>query len=104
MTEREKSRFLYFFNRYPRASLKDYVALARVADGMPMTDLAELERAGQWLLEIVSFPDPALLARALQRWEKTCGRSLELGPAVSVLQGGYKKMMEGLHSKKLYCQ
>ncbi len=44
-----KSHFLYFYRLYPQASIQDYIALCRVIDQVPLTSLAELERAGRWM-------------------------------------------------------
>jgi glycosyltransferase involved in cell wall biosynthesis len=77
--EFQKLRFQYFYARYPHTPLPDYLALARVADRQPMTNLSELRRAGRWLVDLARHPDPLLRKKMARRWRKTCERSQQLG-------------------------
>jgi glycosyltransferase involved in cell wall biosynthesis len=78
-TDLQKYRFRYFYEIYPHTPLPDYLALARISDKQPMTSLAELRRAAQWLVELAHHPDPLLRKRMARRWKKTCERSMALG-------------------------
>jgi len=83
--EGTKARFKYFYSLFPHTPLPDYMAYARLADGMPMTSLRELERAGRWLVELARYPDEAFRRRMAQRWRVACDRSAALGEAVSAV-------------------
>lgn len=74
-----KSRFKYFYELFPRTSLSDFMAFVHMADKEPMNSLWELERAGQWLVELSDYPDDDLQKRMAKRWQETCERSESLG-------------------------
>ena len=92
--EATRSRFKYFYRLFPRTPLPDYIAFARLADCEPMTNLWELERAGQWLTQFASYPDDQLKKRMGQRWEAVCKRSNNLGDEVKSILDRYKSKIE----------
>ena len=69
----------YFYTLFPDAAVKDYAVLARVADREPLSELADLQRAGEWLLRLAQTPDRFLRQRMARRWWATCLRSAHLG-------------------------
>jgi len=93
-SEFQRLRFQYFYSRYPHAPLPDYLALARVSDKQPMTSLAELRRAGQWLVELAQHPDPMLRKKMARRWKETCERSLGLGDKCEAVFQEYRGQFE----------
>lgn len=74
-----KFRQPYFRALFPDATPEDYAALARVAEKQAFSDLAELERAGRWLVRLAQTPDNFLPQRMTERWHATCRRSAFLG-------------------------
>ncbi len=68
-----------FHELFPEATAQDADALDRVADGRPCASLAELGRAGEWLLRLADTPDLMLRRRMGERWRDTCRRSAPLG-------------------------
>lgn len=74
-----KYRFRYFYQMYPRTPLSDYLPLARVSDRLPMQNLLELERAGQWLVMLSRDVDENICQKMSMRWWKSCDRSVSLG-------------------------
>lgn len=44
-----------------------------------MTSIWELERAGQWLVELSDYQDEELQKKMAKRWEESCKRSKALG-------------------------
>ena len=77
-----RSRFQYFYRLFPGTPLSDYMAFVRLADGVSLTSLRELERAGQWLVQFASPPDDQLKERMGKRWQAACRRSMSLGDKV----------------------
>jgi len=77
--EFQRYRFQHFYSRYPSTPLPDYLALARVSDRQPMTELVELRRAGRWLVDLARHPDLVLRRKMARRWQETCERSRVLG-------------------------
>jgi len=73
-------RFLYFYTLYPHTPLRDYLPLSRLADGMAMPSLADLERAGQWLKDLSRAPAAELGEGMKDRWRRTWKLSTSLGP------------------------
>ena len=73
--EFSKIHFHYFYSLFPQASLTDYLSLFRIARNQPMTSLPEMERAGQWLVELSKHPDRHLRQRMSLRWEQVSERS-----------------------------
>jgi glycosyltransferase involved in cell wall biosynthesis len=90
-----KSRFRFFYSCFPNTPLSDYLVFNRVADHLPMTNLWELERAGQWLVELASYPDEQLTKKMLKRWQDTCERSTDLGNKVEDIFRYYRDKMNG---------
>ncbi|MBP1711169.1 MAG: glycosyltransferase [Deltaproteobacteria bacterium] len=88
-----KSRFRFFYSCFPNTPLSDYLAFNRVADRLPMTSLWELERAGNWLVELANYPDEQLRKKMLKRWQRTCERSANLGNKVEGIFRHYQDKM-----------
>jgi glycosyltransferase involved in cell wall biosynthesis len=72
----------YFHALFPDATAEDYAALARVAEKESFADLADLERAGTWLVRLAQTPDRFLRRRMAERWQAACFRSAQLGLAI----------------------
>jgi glycosyltransferase involved in cell wall biosynthesis len=96
LNELRKSRFKYFYHCFPKTPLADYIAFSRVADRLPMTNLWELKRAGQWLVELANYPDDQLKKKMLKRWQNTCERSANLGDKVENIFKYYQDKMNGI--------
>jgi glycosyltransferase involved in cell wall biosynthesis len=78
-------RFRYFYTLFPDTPIEHYLPLARASDRLPMRTLADLERAGRWLVDLAAPPEPGLKRRMRQRWLEVWQRSSELGaPAEAV--------------------
>ena len=86
----QRYRFQYFYSRYPHTPLSDYLALARVSDKLPLTSLAELHRAAQWLVELAQHPDLSLRKMMARRWGETCERSKALGDECGAIFQKYR--------------
>ncbi len=82
-------RFRHFQNLYPNRSTSEYLALARVSDNLPALNLATLEQAGEWLVELADGRSRRMRQAMRQRWQATCTLSSGLGPEVEVLRNGY---------------
>jgi len=91
-----KSHFRYFYSLYPRTPLPDYIALCRVIDQVAVTSLWELERAGQWLVELAGYPDAELRQRMARRWQAACERSVSLGNGVQCIYHRFQEQLENL--------
>jgi len=76
-----KARRPYFHTLFPEATAEDYAAFAPAVDKESLANLAELERAGMWLLRLAQTPDRFLRQRMARRWWAACLRSAHLGPA-----------------------
>lgn len=74
-----KFRQPYFHALFPDATGEDYAALARVAEKESFADLADLERAGTWLVRLARTPDSFLRQRMAERWQAACLKSAHLG-------------------------
>jgi hypothetical protein len=94
-----KSRFKYFYKLFPRTSLPDYIAFARLADKVPMTSLRELERAGRWLVQLADYPDDKLQERMAKRWQETYERSKCLGHESEQIFSRYQKQMKSAFTR-----
>jgi glycosyltransferase involved in cell wall biosynthesis len=81
-----RSRFRYFFARFPRASLADFRCVHAMPRRTPHADLAELERAGGWLVRLSRLPDAQLRERMVRRWREAC----ELVAAPADLRADYE--------------
>ena len=90
----QKYRFRYFYTLYPNTPLPDYLTLARISDKQPMTNLRELQRAGQWLVEMANQPDLKLRQRMADRWKETCERSKALGDEWESVYQEFKPLIE----------
>jgi hypothetical protein len=93
-TERKKYRFRHFYEMYPHTPLPDYLALARISDRQPMSSLAELHRAGQWLVELARQHDPLLRKRMARRWKETCERSIALSDECEAIFQKYLEQID----------
>ncbi len=91
--EFSRIHFQYFYSLFPQAGLMDYLALFRVARNQPMTSLPEMERAGQWLVELSKHPDRHLRQRMSLRWEQVAERSSWLGSESQVIYNRYQAQM-----------
>jgi glycosyltransferase involved in cell wall biosynthesis len=89
----QKYHFRYFYKTFPNTPLADYIAFARFAGGGHMTNLWELERAGQWLVQLSDVSDEMVRQRMGQRWQKTCKRSAALGKEVDIIFQRYMDMI-----------
>ena len=90
--EFSRIHFQYFYSLFPQAGLKDYLALFRIAGDESMTSLSEMERAGQWLVELSRHSDKRLRHSMAHRWKKVAERS-------SVLGNEYQNLFERYHPK-----
>ena len=70
---------LYYRSMFPQATQDDYAVLAYTAEKIPFHDLAELERAGLWLIELSNTTDWFLRKKMAGRWRSACQRSSHLG-------------------------
>jgi len=86
----QKYRFRYFYNIFPRTPLDDYIPLALVSDKQPVSDLQQLEKAGQWLVKLSDLPDKIVRRKMGERWQETCKRSANLGEKVDSIFEYYK--------------
>lgn len=91
-----KARFRFFYHLYPNTPLPDYMAFKRLSNSASMSNLWELERAGQWMVELASYPDEQLKKKMLKRWQDTCERSANLGNEVEVISRYYQDKMNGI--------
>lgn len=92
--DKQKFRFRYFYERFPKTPLTDYLALARISDAEPMTSLAELRLAGEWLVDLAQYPDERLRRRMARRWRETCERSATLGDECQAVYRTYLARFE----------
>ena len=67
---------------FPDADGRDLDLIERVAERESFATIAELERAGGWLLRLARSSDPVLRRRMLGRWRTSCRRSAHLGIGV----------------------
>jgi glycosyltransferase involved in cell wall biosynthesis len=94
-----KARFQFFYHLYPNTPLPDYMAFTRLADSAPMTSLWELERAGQWLVQLADYPDDKLQERMAKRWQETYERSKCLGHESEQIFSRYQKQMKSAFTR-----
>jgi glycosyltransferase involved in cell wall biosynthesis len=69
----------YFHALFPEATEADYASVARVAQNEPSANLADLERAGAWLVRLAQLPDNFLRQRMAARWYIACQKSAHWG-------------------------
>lgn len=67
-----RSRFRYFFGRFPDASLDDFRCVNALPWGTPLAARADLERAASWLVRLSRLPDARLRQRMARRWTEAC--------------------------------
>jgi len=91
--EFSRIHFQYFYSLFPQTSLTDYLSLFRIARNQPMTSLSEMERAGQWLVELSKHPDRHLRDRMSLRWEQVAERSSWLGSESQAIYSRYQAQM-----------
>ncbi|HEY1426406.1 MAG TPA: glycosyltransferase family 2 protein [Caulobacteraceae bacterium] len=70
-----RSRFRYFFARFPEATLDDFRCVNAIPRETAHGSVEELERAGRWLVRLSRLPDERLRERMARRWTETCARS-----------------------------
>ena len=91
-----KARFRFFYHLYPNTPLPDYMAFTHLSNSAPMSNLWELERAGQWMVELANCQDEQLRKKMLKRWQGTCERSTNLGNKVEDIFRYYQDKMNGI--------
>ena len=74
-----KSRSRYLQALFPAMAEADYAAVAHVAEKASFASLADLERAGTWLVRLAQTPDAFLRRRMSDRWRAACQQSAYLG-------------------------
>jgi glycosyltransferase involved in cell wall biosynthesis len=79
-----RSRFRYFFARFPDATLEDFRCVNAMPRRLPFADQAQLERAGRWLVRLSRLPEERLRARMARRWREACDRFFGPGAAPPV--------------------
>jgi glycosyltransferase involved in cell wall biosynthesis len=82
-----RSRFRYFFQRFPDASLDDFRCVNALPWETPLADRTDLERAGSWLVRLSRLPDERLRQRMARRWTEAC----DLVDAPASLRGDYER-------------
>lgn len=71
-----------FDNLFPGASPAEWNRFVRIAEGDAFDDPDELQRAGEWLMQLARVPDRFMQQRTAMRWRKVCFLSCKLGPQV----------------------
>jgi glycosyltransferase involved in cell wall biosynthesis len=84
-----RSRFRYFFARFPEASLDDFRCVNALPRETPHASRADLERAGAWLVRLSRLPDGRLRERMARRWREACDRA----DAPPALRGDYERLI-----------
>jgi glycosyltransferase involved in cell wall biosynthesis len=74
-----KFRRSYFEALFPDATTDDYAAVARITGKEPFPVLADLKRAGKWLVRLAETPDAFVRERMADRWREACQKSTHLG-------------------------
>ncbi len=77
--DQHRFRERYFHERFPEATADDHGALAQVSEKRAISNLADLARAGEWLVRLAETPDNYLRERMAGRWLSACKRSARLG-------------------------
>lgn len=92
----EESRYRqpYFHNLFPDATADDCAALRRVAENGSFYSLAELERAGIWLLRLAKTPDNFLRRQMADRWRAACLKAAPFGLPAYYLYRKYWQKFE----------
>jgi len=78
-----------FFQLFPEAVAADFRAFDRAAEREPPADLAELERAGQWLARLAKVEERLIREELAGRWRAACIAASGLGPASQRLYHAY---------------
>ena len=81
-----RSRFRYFFRRFPDASLDDFRCVNALPWGTRLNP-ADLQRAASWLVRLSCLPDARLRQRMARRWTEACDRA----DAPAALRGDYER-------------
>ena len=89
----QKYRFRYFYKMFPNTPLTDYLPLALVSDKQPLSNIQQLERAGQWLVKLSNVSNENVRQKMGQRWQKTCERTAALGKEVDIIFQIYMDMI-----------
>jgi glycosyltransferase involved in cell wall biosynthesis len=90
----QKYRFRYFYKIFPQTPLADYLSLALVSDRQPLNNLPQLEKAGQWLVQLSDVPDKIVRQKMGERWQKTCEISAKLCGNVDSIFEYYRGKIE----------
>lgn len=78
LDDQRRFRERHFHALFPEGTAEDYSAIARVADGEPLSSLAELERAKTWLMRMAQTTNNFQRDRMTSRWLATCQKSAHL--------------------------
>ena len=74
-----KIRRRYLQSLFPQIAEADYTAVAHVAEKESFASLADLERAGTWLVRLAQTPDAYLRHWMAHHWRAACQQSAYLG-------------------------
>lgn len=77
--DERRARPGYFQSLFPEATSDDLRIVSLLTEKKPFTRLADLRRAGDWLLRLGDTPDDFLRRRMAGRWQSACQRSAGLG-------------------------
>lgn len=81
-----RSRFRYFFGRFPDATLDDFRCVDALPRGARLATHPDLERAASWLVRLSRLPDARLRQRMARRWTEAC----DLADAPAALRADYE--------------
>lgn len=62
---------------FPDAEADDVDTIKGVAEKQPMADIAQLDRAGHWLVRLAQCPELRVRRQMLRRWQQTCRRAVK---------------------------
>ncbi len=68
-----------FDDLYPQATPQDRARYERIATGAAFDSPADLQSAGDWLVELAQVPDNLFQQRLAMRWHRVCHVSTTLG-------------------------
>jgi len=70
----------YFQTLFPEAAADDLRVISLLLEAAPFEEIADLERAGRWLIRLAHTGDNFLRRTMADRWRSACQRSSHLGP------------------------
>lgn len=76
----DRLRRHYFLTLFPDAADEDFAVVGPLPYRDRISRLADLERAGRWLVRLADTPEPYFRRRMAEYWRRTCRRSAHLGP------------------------